>query len=484
MYQTHIFNKSDILTHGDMNNIIAGIDELRSSNVELMPSKIYVSATNGNDSNDGSSWAKAKKTFANALANSSDDCVVFFEGDTNERLNILTKPTQKSLKVIGRKDTRNRLLGGEKITTFTADSTSNVYYAKLSANNSNLSQSRFRIYQHDLNDISTLIPDEEKHPAQKGRAYRCTSTKLTRVDSLSAVRSSSTFCYYFDTSSLTLYIRTTTKPSATNPIYIPTDAGSIYGNDGSCCVEFSNIETWYAPFLITNCPIAKVTDCASHYALGTGCLRYDDSVSVQLVRFEANSTQNISGYGDGINGHSTQLDSNLGTNLLKPLRYSIELVDCWSHDNMDDGWSDHTGAVSVVRGGLYEYNTKGGITPSGGARNSCYHVLSRKNYRGFYYICSTTTSKETTAWWYCQDCISMNNSIAGFDAESNGSSLPIHALLNKCQSINDNVAYRVGKYSYVKTIDCSQYGATTILQKDSAALNHTNIQTTALGSNI
>lgn len=484
MYQTHVFNQNDILTHGDMNNIIAGIDELRSANPELSASKIYVSAINGNDNNDGSSWTKAKKTFANALANTSDDCIVFFEGDTNERLNILTKPTQKSLKVIGRENTRNRLLGGQKVVSFTADSTANVYYAKLSANNSNLSQTRFRIYQHDLNDATTLISDEEKHPAQKGRLYRCTSTKLTKVSSIAEVRSSSTFCYYFDTTSLTLYIRTTTKPSETNPIYIPTDAGSIYGNNGSCCVEFSNIETWYAPFLITNCPIAKVTDCASHYALGTGCLRYDDSVSVQLVRFEANSTQNISGYGDGINGHSTQLDSNLGTNLLKPLRYSIELVDCWSHDNMDDGWSDHTGAVSVVRGGLYEYNTKGGVTPSGGARNSCYHVLSRKNYRGFYYICSTATSKETTAWWYCQDCISMNNSVAGFDAESNGSSLPIHALLNKCQSINDNVAYRVGKYSYVKTIDCSQYGATTALQKDSAALNHTNIQTTALGSTV
>jgi hypothetical protein len=480
MYQTHVFNKNDILTHEDMNNIIAGIDELKSLNTDLMSSKIYVSAISGNDSNDGSSWTKAKKTFANALANSSDDCTIFFEGDTNERLNILTKPSQKVLRVIGRDGVRNRLLGGTKVVDFTADSTANVYYAKLSTNNSNLSQAKFRIYQHDLNDTVTLILDEEKHPAQKGRLYRCTSTKFARVSSVSAVRSSSTFCYYFDASSLTLYIRTTTKPSTTNPIYIPTDQGSIYGNDGSCCVEFSNIETWYAPFLITKCPIAKLSDCASHYALGTGCLRYDDSVSVQLVRFEANSAQHISGYGDGINGHSTTLDSNLNANLIKPNRYSIELIDCWSHDNMDDGWSDHTGGTSVLRGGLYEYNVKGGVTPSGGTRNSCYHVLSRKNYRGFFYICATSTSKETTAWWYCQDCISMDNSIAGFDVDSNSSSLPIHALLNKCQSINDAIGYRIGPNSYVKTIDCSAHGAGTITKQESSALGYDKTQTTML----
>ena len=157
MYQTHTCNKNDVLTHGDMNNIIAGIDELKSLNTDLRPSKIYVSAISGNDNNDGSSWTKAKKTFANALANSSDDCTIFFEGDTNERLNILTKPSQKVLRVIGRDGVHNRLLGGTKVVDFTADSTSNVYYAKLLVNNSNLSQAKFRIYQHDLNDTTTLM---------------------------------------------------------------------------------------------------------------------------------------------------------------------------------------------------------------------------------------------------------------------------------------------------------------------------------------
>jgi hypothetical protein len=74
----------------------------------------------------------------------------------------------------------------------------------------------------------------------------------------------------------------------------------------------------------------------------------------------------------------------------------------------------------------------------------------------------------------------MDNSVAGFDTDSNGSSLPIHALLNKCQSINDFVGYRIGANSYVKTIDCSVYNAGTVTKQESSALGFDKIQTIIL----
>ena len=289
--------------------------------------------------------------------------------------------------------------------------------------------------------------------------------KLTKVSSLSALSSASNYSYYYTSGKL--YVKTADTNFTTNPIMLPSDQGWVYGNDGSCSVEFYNVEVWYAPFIINNSHGAKLVDCAAKFALGTGGIRYDDCLGVQFIRCEACATNNLSGYGDGINGHS-YLDNSLNANTNRHLYVSAEMIDCWCHDNDDDGWSDHTGCKSTLRGGLYEYNKKGGVTPSGGAPCECYNVLSRNNYRGFYYISSASTTKEPYGEFYVQNCVSKNNSIAGYDALSNNSSLTVICHLVNCISINDKIAYKADTYSHMYMIDCSAVGADTIKQCSSS----------------
>lgn len=438
-------------------------------------SKVYVNNSTGSDSNDGTSWSAPKKTFAAALAVASDDCTLFFEGDTQERLNIKTNANQKVLRIVGRDGVRNRLMGGTKLVDFEATQTSGVYKIA-TPSQSAFSSNYYCLVQDNVADTSTEISSYEAHPAQKGRQYRLLSTPIPRKSSVANVISSTVGFYYDGTN---LYIKPASTNFSTHPIYCPTTDGGIYGNDGSCLVEITNVEVWNAPLLITNCPNAKLTDCSCSFALGTGGIKYDDSVGVTLTRCEAAYTLNTSGYGDGINAHSSKYEALSGNTNDSKIKYvSAELIDCWCHDCSDDGWSDHSACEVVIRGGLYEYNHKGGVTPSSGGKCTCYDVMTRKNCRGFYYVSSSTYQKEKTAYFYCENCISDGEDAtrvsqgvtrlagAGFSADDLGVAVSgwqgIKAKFVNCKSMNNFIGFGAGKKSTINLIDCSTLNVTNI----------------------
>lgn len=472
---SQLTNDSEYISGDVIDDIIDEINGTSTSN-SSKASILYVNASTGSDSNKGTKNSP-KKTFASAIQDGGDVITIIFEGDTTERLNLKQKSSLSKLVVIGAGGKRNRIISGTKLTSFTQYS-SGIY--QIGITHTNLSNTNYNIYQHDVNDTNTLISDSEKHASQKGRKYRKQSKKLDRVSSLSALSSASNYSFYYDNSNKKLYVKTANTNFNTNPIMLPTDVGGIYGNDGTCQVELYNVEVWYAPLIANQCNGGLLVDCSAKFALGTGGIRYDDSLGIRFIRCEACATNNLSGYGDGINGHS-YLDNNLNANSNRHLYVSAEMIDCWCHDNDDDGWSDHTGCKSILRGGLYEYNKKGGVTPSGGVSCECYNVLSRKNYRGFYYISSTLTTKEPDGEFYVQNCVSMNNSIAGFDTLSNGSSLKVYCQLIDCKSIDDKVGFKAGSYCIMKLIDCSVLNAQTIKECDSTA-TQTIITTTKLNS--
>lgn len=88
-------------------------------------------------------------------------------GDTTERLNIKTKSNQRSVRLIGKRGLVNRIICGTKIDSGTlVAGTTNVYQTPLSSFST---VARFQLFQHEVFDESTLIPDNERHPLQRGK---------------------------------------------------------------------------------------------------------------------------------------------------------------------------------------------------------------------------------------------------------------------------------------------------------------------------
>ena len=456
-----IIDKQDKLVSGTNIKTINGQSLLGGGNITIdgggatidANSIVYVNAATGDDNNDGSESAP-KKTFANALQISGDNTTIIFEGDTSEPLNIKTKPTQKVLRVYGKEGKINRILMGTKIDSATLVSGyTNVYQVSLSSIPS--TGTSYTIYQHEVNDVATAITADKRSPYQRSRTHRLQSTRITKGSSLSSVQSSSAYTYYYDSSAKKLYFKCPNTDLSKHPIYLPVAEGGIYGNDGTCKVEFENIEVWYAPILVEYCHGGRLINCAGKFGLGTGAIRYDMSVGIELIKCEACCANDGNKHGDGINGHS-DLDSDFESNDPTALHTSCHLIDCWAHDNNDDGWSDHTRCEAVIRGGLYEYNTKGGVTPSGGANCVCHGVHSRNNYRGFFYTASSSTAAQSiNASMTCFDCLAEDNSIAGFKGTSNTENIPTFVRLVDCKSIRNAVGYYSNTNTTMELIDCT-----------------------------
>lgn len=331
---------------------------------------VYVDAVNGNDTNPGTTESAALATFAAAFSKTGVDTTIILIGDTTERFNIKTKPNQRSVRLIGKQGLVNRIICGTKIDSGTlVAGTTNVYQTPLS---SFLNADRFQLFQHEVFDESTLIPDNERHPLQRGKTYRCDSTKITRVTSLDDVKASEGYTFFYDEDAQMLYVKIKEGTTlATNPVYIPGGSG-ISGNDGSVAFEMVNIECWYGSISLRFCHGARAIDCAAKYAFGGGAWSWEAAIGLELIRCEATRAFSGSSTGDGFNAHSTAAGQALAKHTV------ATMIDCWSHDNNDDGYSDHERCETTIIGGLFEYNVKAGLTPAFGCQDTIYNAYCRK----------------------------------------------------------------------------------------------------------
>ena len=342
----------------------------RGTTVTTTAAVVYVDAVNGNDTNPGTAENAALATFAAAFSKTGVDTTIILIGDTTERLNIKTKSNQRSVRLIGKRGLVNRIICGTKIDSGTlVAGTTNVYQTPLSSFSD---ADKFQLFQHEVFDESTLIPDNERHPLQRGKTYRCDSTKITRVTSLDAVKTSEGYTFFYDTDAQMLYVKIKEGTTlATNPVYIPGGSG-ISGNNGSVAFEMVNIECWYGSISLRFCHGGRAIDCAAKYAFGGGAWSWEAAVGVELIRCEAARAFNGTSTGDGFNAHSTTADPALAKHTV------ATLIDCWSHDNNDDGYSDHERCETTIIGGLFEYNVKAGLTPAFGCQDTIYNAYCRK----------------------------------------------------------------------------------------------------------
>lgn len=429
---------------------------IKRGTTENTTAVVYVDAVNGKDTNPGTTESAALATFAAAFSKTGVDTTIILIGDTTERLNIKTKSNQRSVRLIGKRGLVNRIICGTKIDRGTlVEGTTNVYQTPLSslsdANN-------FQLFQHEVFDESTLIPDNERHPLQRGKTYRCDSTKITRVTSLDAVKTSEGYTFFYDTGAKMLYVKIKKDTTlAANPVYIPGGSG-ISGNDGSVAFEMVNIECWYGSISLRLCHGGRAIDCAAKYALGGGAWSWEAAVGLELIRCEAARAFSGSTTGDGFNAHSTTNDPAMAKHTV------ATMIDCWSHDNNDDGYSDHERCETTIIGGLFEYNVKAGLAPAYGCHDMIYNVYCRKQANhGIALVGSATVAEGGRgSQIFVSGCICENNKNNFYvSGDRSGKDENFGKFVN-CVSLNGaQCGYSCGTNARIELNNCTDSGSQT-----------------------
>lgn len=420
-----------------------------------LPDVVYVDAVNGDDTNPGTTEGAALATFAAAFSKTGVDTTIILIGDTTERLNIKTKSNQRSVRLIGKRGLVNRIICGTKIDSGTlVAGTTNVYQTPLSSFST---VARFQLFQHEVFDESTLIPDNERHPLQRGKTYRCDSTKITRVRSLDAVKTSEGYTFFYDTDAQMLYVKIKEGTTlAANPVYIPGGSG-IFGNDGSVAFEMVNIECWYGSILLRSCHGGRAIDCAAKYALDDGAWSWDAAIGVELIRCEAARALSDSTTGDGFNANSTTTDPALAKHTV------ATMIDCWGHDNNDNGYSDHERCETTIIGGLFEYNVRGGITTAYGGHDTIYNAYCRKQTDNGIALVKSAKAEEggRGSQIFAIGCICENNKVNYYvSGDKSGTDENFGKFVN-CVSLNARYGYFCGTNARIELNNCTDSGSST-----------------------
>lgn len=448
------------LTKGEINKLNEwerqSIKRGTTVNTTAAAAVVYVDAVNGNDTNPGTTESAALATFAAAFSKTGVDTTIILIGDTTEHLNIKTKSNQRSVRLIGKRGLVNRIICGTKIDSGTlVAGTTNVYQTPLSSFSA---ADYFQLFQHEVFDESTLIPDNERHPLQRGKTYRCDSTKITRVTSLDAVKTSEGYTFFYDTDAQMLYVKIKEGTTlATNPVYIPGGSG-ISGNDGSVAFEMVNIECWYGSISLKFCHGGRAIDCAAKYAFGGGAWSWEAAVGVELIRCEATRAFSGSSTGDGFNAHSTTTDPALAKHTV------ATMIDCWSHDNNDDGYSDHERCETTIIGGLFEYNVKAGLTPAFGCHDTIYNAYCRKQVNSGIALVGSATEAEggRGSQIFVIGCICENNKNNFYvSGDKSGKDENFGKFVN-CISLNGTqYGYLCGANARIELNNCTDSGSPT-----------------------
>lgn len=446
------------LTKGEINELSEWERQSikRGTTVNTTAAVVYVDAVNGNDKNPGTTESAALATFAAAFSKTGVDTTIILIGDTTERLNIKTKSNQRSVRLIGKRGLVNRIICGTKIDSGTlVAGTTNVYQTPLSSFSA---ADNFQLFQHEVFDESTLIPDNERHPLQRGKTYRCDSTKITRVTSLDAVKTSEGYTFFYDTDAQMLYVKIKEGTTlATNPVYIPGGSG-ISGNDGSVAFEMVNIECWYGSILLRFCHGGRAIDCAAKYAFGGGAWSWDAAIGVELIRCEAARAFSGSSTGDGFNAHGMMTDHALAKHTV------ATMIDCWSHDNNDDGYSDHERCETTIIGGLFEYNVKAGLTPAYGCHDTIYNAYCRKQVKNGIALVGSATAEEggRGSQILVIGCICENNENNYYvSGDKSGKDENFGKFVN-CISLNGSkYGYLCGANARIELNNCTDSGSPT-----------------------
>ena len=132
------------------------------------------------------------------------------------------------------------------------------------------------------------------------------------------------------------------------------------------------------------------------------------------------------------------------------------MYDCWSHDNHDDGYSDHLNNETTIDGGLFEYND-GGVTTSYGSKDIVKNVYARNNTEAGITVYGGSAEGTES---FVSNCICENNSPYNFSVVNGGSRKTKGTFVN-CISLNaENTGYYAsGSNVEMTVINCYDNGS-------------------------
>ena len=416
---------------------------------------IYI-GSNGDDKNEGTTENPMKTI--NAALKKGAKKIVMLAGVYNEENKIdlslvkkgnLTIVSNNGGKVIIKDKTGIIINDGKEILE---SGYTKVYKHSLSRTPANW------IFQDDVDDVTTFISDEERHPCQRRSSYRCDSTLIkkcaseTLENAIDEIETSAEYLYFYDSVNNLIYF---SRPESTgnHPIYSPILSSKLFsGNNRSVSIEMIGIEVRYMGINATELAGCKFVDCASKFSQ-TDSWSLDNSVATVLVRCEA-ARCFVGANGDGFNVHSDKTDN-------YDAKHSTTLmINCWAHDVLDDGYSDHERCETHIIGGLFEYCGKGGLTPSFGAKDFFQEVTCRRMKGAGIFVLGTASNdnyKKTPV--VAMNCYSYNNSGSNYRTNSYNVTKGVIVNLINCISYNARVVgYQYDAYTFMKLINCYHGG--------------------------
>ena len=240
-------------------------------------------------------------------------------------------------------------------------------------------------------------------------------------------------------------------------------------NNFSLIVDGINVK--YQRFNLNHTINSYITNCTASNVYGTACFSYNGATNVVLKNCEASRAYWSSNHGDGISAAGTKDRNDQPYDAS-----SIHLIDCWSHDNLDDGFSDHQECKSTIDGGLFEYNSHGGgVTPSTGSFCVCRNAIARKNGEaGFLYLNRVkTVSNIEGAQFECYNCVSEDNGYWGEADKSLATKIVGGFKVDSLQ--NNSTADNIDAYNIARFINCTAineiYGFISERQSEATLIN-------------
>lgn len=413
----------------------------------------YKVSTTGNDNGDGINTPFATVNKALEMGAS----VVLIEGGVyNQQIN-LSKLKNRQLMIAKATHNARVVFRSPSLEITSARNVTGYNNVLSAAFTGTIDENCTYLWQENVPDTRTEISDLDRHPLQRGQQYRLLDTKIQKCnasvleDALTEIENSQDFKWYFDSANSAIYFSCPSTVSSVNPVCGDATKKTLFSSPALKNLKLIGIDSKYMAIDLTFSINPELIDCKVSNCTCDGGFKYDRVVGAKFVRCEACGVA-YGTTGDGFNAHSwTSGDA-------YAKQTTCELIDCWAHDNNDDGYSDHERSEAIIRGGLYEYNHKGGVTPAHGSHCVCYNVISRYNSNGFFYIGAASTAEGGMyGQMMCFDCVSKGNGAdenargAGFRVSNGHNSL----YLVNCHSIGDYDAYEAQDTTIAQLVSCT-----------------------------
>lgn len=322
-------------------------------------------------------------------------------------------------------------------------------------------------YEDGVVDPRTLIADADRNPQHRGRTHRLHKfarlmkpTATTLAGALAEMDAASLPMAFVDNGNLYFTISSGGDGTAAD-IYLDAATGFVNGatRGSSGVLNVQGLEIRYGGLdlrAFKSSHLDEVVVAGSRVnAVDYNVLTYG---TLEVCCGGSQDQFN----GDGLNGHNGAR-----------LPWGLNL---YSHDNWDDGFSDHEGCSSRLFGGLIEYNGGAAVIPANGSDNVTSNVISRRNQQragwkasAFHALGAPTEGYDTRALFV--SCIDIE-STQSFGDDMGGAAT--RAVAVDCKSIRPVTrgysCYSISDCGYIAGAGSTARNAATLVENSTVVV--------------